>query len=153
MFGVLSSAVETGLMVLEPAYRTYKQLRSNESAAGEQERRDGHDERRRLLVHWIVYAVFRAVDCAARGWLPAYGLFNIAAVVWLRAGGGTDTVYRTAVEPFLAEHETAVDHWLHRFDRARDTVNNATAALGSAAAAAVAGAAHDEDDDASPPPS
>lgn len=136
MFGFLSSAVETGLMVLEPAYRTYKLLRSNAStAAGEQERR------RRLLAHWIVYAAFRAVDCAARDWLPAYGLFSVAAVVWLRAAGGTDAVYRAAVEPFLAKHETAIDHWLHRFDHARDTVNNAAAALGSAA----------QDEDETPP--
>jgi len=137
MFETLSSAFATGLMVLEPAYRTYRLLAADEPAAGERDRRD--DERRRLLVHWVVYAAFRAVDFAARGWLPAHGLFSVAAVVWLRAGGGTDAVYRAAVEPFLAEHGTAVDRWLRRFDRARDAVNGATATLGSAAAAAVAG--------------
>lgn len=143
MLGMLSSVIETVLMVLEPAYRTYKQLKTNVpvangSTASQSESRIATAERRRLLVHWIVYAVYRAVDCVARNSLPAYGLFSIGAVVWLRAGGGTDKVYRMAVEPFLAEHETHIDQWLERFDQVRDTVNNASATLGSVAATAAA---------------
>lgn len=136
MLGVLSSAAETALMVLEPAYRTYKELKTGETAA------DGDDvaaaaagnpaERRLLLVHWIVYAAFRAVDCVARPVLPMYNLLAIAAVVWLRTGG-TDTVYRRLIRPFLADNEAAVDQWFDGFDRARNTA----ASLGAAAVSAV----------------
>lgn len=138
MLGMLSSAIETGLMVLEPAYRTYKQLKSNESVDGSSLQEESSVmECRELLVHWITYATFRALDCIVRNWLPAYSLLSIGVIVWLRRAGGTDKVYRMAIEPFLAEHELVIDQWLNRFGQARDTMNNATATLSSVAAAAV----------------
>lgn len=140
MLGILSSAAETALMVLEPAYRTYKELNTSENAA------DGDGERRRLLVHWVVYAAFRAVDCVVRPVLPMYNLLSISSVVWLRAGG-TDTVYRTLIRPFLADNEAVVDQWFDGFERARNTVTSTAAGLSAAAVAAVT---DDQRDDADP---
>lgn len=129
---MLSSVIETGLMVLEPAYRTYKQLKPKESVdESSSEAESFKKERRRLLIHWIVYAVFRAVDCILRNWLPLYCWLNIGAVLWLRSDDNTEKVYRMTIEPFLADHEEIIDQWLGRFNQARDKVNNATTVLGS----------------------
>lgn len=138
IIGILSSAVETALMVLEPAYRTYKELKVADNAADGEGSNAARDpgERRRLLVHWVVYAAFRAVDCVARPVLPMYNVLSLAAVVWLRAGG-TDTVYQTLIRPFLADSEATVDQWFDGFERARNAVAMTAAGLGAAAATAV----------------
>lgn len=181
MFSILSAATETALMVLEPAYKTYKELNTADTVRGADALTDGAGKidgfvenvdsvdgavtadgatdgggvdavrvsdpaiRRKLLVHWIVYATFRAVDCLVRPWLPIYNVFKIGAVVWLRAGG-TETVYRTLIGPFLSDNEPAIDHWLYRYDQAKDTVATATTALSTAAADAVGGSSSDEED-------
>lgn len=149
MLDLLASVVETALMVLEPAYKTYKELsggggggRTVDGAVPE-----AAERRRQLLVHWIVYAAFRAVDCVARPWVPMYSLISIAAVVWLRAGG-SETVYETAIRPFLSENEAAIDQWFDRFDRAKESVANTTTAMSMAAAAAVSAADADADAEA-----
>lgn len=184
MFSILSYATETALMVLEPAYKTYKELNTtdtirgadasvdgamkvdvpveNAAAADGGENATGSDGgtdtggvdavrvsdpeiRRKLLVHWIVYATFRAVDSLVRPWMPIYNIVKIMAIVWLRAGG-TETVYRTLIGPFLADNEPSIDHWLYRYDRAKDTVATATTVLSTAAADAVGGGSSEEED-------
>lgn len=157
MFGILSAFVETALMVLDPAYKTYKELktfyrqdaipdddgksppsRGKDTDVGEGlDDGDRSEQRRWLLTHWIVYAAYKAVDFVARPWLPMYGIINIAVVVWLRSGGST-IVYRSFIEPFLNEHEPTVDAWLERFDEAKDKMSDATAVLSTAASAAAA---------------
>lgn len=180
MFGILAVVAETLLLVLEPAYRTYKELKNentglapiqlstvsggsnnNNNAAtnavavtppqpqlqssvaaadkGEQQQQRQLDERRCLLVHWIVYSAFRAVDGVTQPFLPFYGVVKIVAVVWLRAGG-TEIIYRTIIMPFLAKNEPLADQWLNKYDQAKNTATTVTTEVvgmvtGTAAAA------------------
>lgn len=127
MFGILAFVTETALMMLEPVYQTYKGLEANETGEGNLD----PEEWRRLLVHWIVYGAFRAVESLARPWVPFYDLVKIGTIVWLRAGG-SETVYQTIIRPFLVEHELDIDQWIEQLNRTRDTVMTATAVISSA---------------------
>lgn len=162
MLGVVSTFMEMALMVLEPMYRSYKELKAvdggggggdsglagtaaevgtettettitSSSAATEEEQQQRRQQQQGrlgvLLMHWIVFGVFRGVEWFVSP-LPLYNTFKIGAIVWLRVGGGTETVYRKFIEPFFAQNEPIVDQWLERCDRARDTVVTTTAALG-----------------------
>ncbi|XP_060845574.1 protein YOP1 homolog [Rhopalosiphum padi] len=130
MFGILAFVTETALMMLEPVYQTYKGLEATETGG------EGPDpaEWRRLLVHWIVYGAFRAVESLARPWVPFYNVVKIGAIVWMRAGG-SETVYQTIIRPFLAENEQAIDEWIDQINRTRDTVMAATSVLSAAVTA------------------
>ncbi|XP_060863685.1 receptor expression-enhancing protein 5-like [Metopolophium dirhodum] len=130
MFGILAFVVETTLMMLEPMYQTFKGLEANETGEGNLDPEDW----RRLLIHWIVYGAFRAVESLARPWVPFYDVVKIGTIVWLRSGG-SDTVYQTIIRPFLVEHEPDIDQWIEQLNRTRDTVMSATAALSSAVTA------------------
>lgn len=130
MFGVLAFVVEATLMLLEPAYRTYKGLEATETDGGTVD----PAEWRRLLVHWIVYGAFRAVESLARPWVPFYDVLKIAAIVWMRAGG-SETVYQSIIRPFLVENEPAIDQWMDQLNRTRDTVMTASSALSAAVTA------------------
>lgn len=130
MFGILAFVTETALMMLEPVYQTYKGLEANETGEGNLD----PEEWRRLLVHWIVYGAFRAVESLARPWVPFYDLVKIGTIVWLRAGG-SETVYQTIIRPFLVEHESDIDQWIEQLNRTRDTVMTATAVISSAVTA------------------
>lgn len=117
---MISFATEMALMVLEPMYQTFKELKTNDAqrtaaAAASQQRS------RELLVHWMVYGAFRVV-CLVAEPLPMYNVMKIGAIVWLRSGG-TETV-RRLMQRFLAEHEPTVDRWLERFNRAVETFPN-----------------------------
>ncbi|XP_025196028.1 receptor expression-enhancing protein 5-like [Melanaphis sacchari] len=130
MFGLLASVTEIALMMLEPVYQTYKGLEANETGGNGLDQ----DVWRRLLVHWIVYGVFRAVEGLARPWVPFYDLVKIGAIVWLRAGG-SDTVYQMIIRPYLAENEQAIDEWIDQMNRTRETVMAATSVLSAAVTA------------------
>lgn len=96
-------------------------------------------ERRWLLIHWIVYASYNVVDFVARSLLPMYDVISIVTVLWLRLGG-SEKVYRSFIEPFLAERELVIDRWLERFSQAKDTMTDASAVLSVTAAAATSAA-------------
>lgn len=173
MFSLVASIFETGFMVLEPAYRTYKVLKSSsglDNGSGNQSGNQIHsrpgnrpgflmnggpesepgsvpvnepingpedgfdpddqadkksDQRRLLLMHWIVYAAFQAVGCLTQPWLPFFSIISIVTVVWLRCGG-TEIVYQKLVEPFLSEHEQAIDQVIDKFDQTKNTVTTVT---------------------------
>lgn len=178
MFRLIASIFETGFMVLEPAYRTYKVLKSGnqpdtkaddqtdyktgyqannrtmnrpgimlnsrleskpdgrlESETDNRPEKDSEnqpnsqadkdsDQHRLLLMHWIVYAAFQAVECVTQPWLPFFPAICIVTVMWLRYGG-TEIVYQKLVEPFLIEHEQAVDQVVDRFEQAKSSVATA----------------------------
>ncbi|CAI6358657.1 unnamed protein product [Macrosiphum euphorbiae] len=130
MFGILAFVTETALMMLEPVYQTFKGLEANETGEGNLD----PEEWRQLLIHWIVYGAFRAVESLARPWVPFYDMVKIGTIVWLRAGG-SDTVYQTIIRPFLVEHEPDIDQWIEQLNRTRDTMASATSALSSAVTA------------------
>ncbi|XP_015366883.1 PREDICTED: HVA22-like protein k [Diuraphis noxia] len=127
MFGILAFITETALMMLEPVYLTYKGLEAAETGEGSLE----PDQWRRLLVHWIVYGAFRALESLARPWVPFYDVLKICAIVWLRAGG-SETVYQTVIRPFLAEHESDIDMWIDQLNNTRNTVMAATTVISAA---------------------
>ncbi|XP_022166182.1 receptor expression-enhancing protein 5-like [Myzus persicae] len=127
MFGILAFVTETALMMLEPVYLTYKGLEAVEAGEGSLD----PEQWRRLLVHWIVYGAFRAVEGLARPWVPFYDVVKICAIVWLRAGG-SDTVYQTIIRPFLVEHEPDIDMWIDQLNRTRDSVVAATTVISAA---------------------
>lgn len=177
MFGLIATAFEMSFMVLEPAYRTYKVLKSSKGMNTKLENngeavnrpaiwvssRNGNeteevpdggpdkdkdkdtDQRHLLLMHWIVYAAFQATEWITKPVLPFYPVISIVTVVWLRTGG-TEVVYRNLVEPFLFEHEQAIDKILNKFDQAKGTVINVTDGLQQANAAAAAAAAETDDE-------
>lgn len=130
MFGILSFVTEMALMMLEPVYQTYKGLEAAESGGNGLE----PTEWRRLLIHWIVYGAFRAVESLAKPWVPFYDLLKIGAIVWLRSGG-SNTVYQMIIRPFLAENEPAIDEWIDQMNRTRETVMAATSVLSAAVTA------------------
>ncbi|KAL5238524.1 hypothetical protein ACI65C_005934, partial [Semiaphis heraclei] len=130
MFGILAFITETALMMLEPVYLTYKGLEAAETGEGSLE----PEQWRRLLIHWIVYGAFRAVESLARPWLPFYDVLKIGAIVWLRAGG-SETVYQTFIRPFLVEHEPEIDQWIDQLNRTTNTVMAATTVISAAVTA------------------
>lgn len=116
---VLAVSTESILMVLEPAYRSHK--------AGLESCSDGDVQR--LLVHWIVYAAFRVVDCFFGPVCPMYATAKLAMVAWLRVGNGAETLYRSVIGPFLDAHGPVFDAWLDRYDAVVGKVANTAAAL------------------------
>lgn len=122
MFGVLLAAGETALMLVEPTYRCYKTLTDETGAA------TNDDAHRVLLVHWVAYGVFRAVDILVESWCPMYGVAKLAAIVWLRAAG-SEQLYRSAIEPFFDHCGPTVDPWLHQYREVVDHVMNTVTAF------------------------
>lgn len=138
---MLVVAVETALMVLEPAYRTYK---TNAETSDE--------DMQRLLVHWIIYATFRIIDCFFGHWFPMYSGVKLAAIVWLRASG-SEKLYQSIVGPFLDDYGPIVDAWLDRYNYMIDKVVNTAAVLTNLSdMTAVEGAAVDKGQDAAAAP-
>ncbi|VVC38759.1 TB2/DP1/HVA22-related protein, partial [Cinara cedri] len=133
------SIFEAALMLLEPAYRTYKHLRTTRPTSEGEEHHDDDEEGRKLFTHWVVYAAVRIVDCALCPWMPLFGLAKIAGIVWLRAGG-IQKCYQAFVGPFLDDNQLAIDDLLERYDQAKNSMVNATSALTSAATDMAAGA-------------
>lgn len=86
------------------------------------------NQRRLLLMHWIVYATFHFADCLTRPWLPLFSFISIAAIVWLRAGG-TEIIYRNIVEPYFIENESRIDKWMDDFHQLKNTVVNSAGVL------------------------
>ncbi|VVC38758.1 TB2/DP1/HVA22-related protein [Cinara cedri] len=139
MFLFLASIFEAALMLLEPAYRTYKYLRTTETTSQDEEYQDDEEESRELFTHWVVYAAVRMVDCALCSWMPLFGLTKIAGIVWLRAGG-IQKCYQAFVGPFLDDNQLVIDDWLERYDQVKNSMVNTTTALTSAATDMAAGA-------------
>lgn len=102
MFSALAVVAEMTLMLLEPAYRTYKTMNVT------------NDDMQRLFIHWIVYSVFRVVDCWAVHWCPMYSVVKLFTIMWLRTTG-SEKLYWSIIQPFLDEHRSAVDSWLNRY--------------------------------------
>lgn len=123
MLGIVSAGFEMVFMVLEPAYRTYKELTWTQPTTVSRGVAQAVAERRRqLMVHWIVYSAFRSTDWLARALLPGYNMIKIAVVVWLCPCGGTETVYESLIGPFLRRNERTADWWLTTADRGRTVI-------------------------------
>lgn len=130
MMTELATLVETALMVLEPAYSTYKVLKLEAEVETKPKSAlvEDNPKRRRLLTHWIVYSVVRAVDCAVHKWLPFYASAKIVAVVWLRSGG-SEIAYERFIEPLLADNEPAANWFFDEFNRIWNKATSAAAAV------------------------
>lgn len=81
------------------------------------------DERRSVLVHWIVYGTFRAFELVARPWMPSFDVIKIVIIFWL-CWSGPDAAYKKVVMPVLDEYGPIIDYWLGRYE---DTVDNVVA--------------------------
>lgn len=102
MFSTLAVAAETALMMMEPAYRTYKTMITS------------NNDMQWIFIHWIVYSVFRVVDCLTEHWCPMHSVVKLITIIWLRMGG-SEKLYRSVIQPFLNEHEPSIDSWLSRY--------------------------------------
>lgn len=123
MLGIISTGFEMFFMVLEPAYRTYKELAWVQSTTMTRGVAQAVAERRRqLMVHWIVYSAFRVTDWPAQILVPGYSFVKIAIIVWLGPGRGTETVYESIISPFLRRNERTADQWLTTVNRERVSI-------------------------------
>ncbi|XP_035544832.1 putative HVA22-like protein g [Juglans regia] len=97
-----------------PALECYKTVEKN---------RVGIEELRFWCQYWIIVAILTALERVVdvfMTWFPLYGEMKLALIIylWYPKTKGTGYVYDTLLRPYVAKHETDIDHKLSEW-RAR----------------------------------
>lgn len=67
-----------------------------------------------LFIHWIVYSVFRVIDCWSEHWCPMHSVVKLVTIIWLRMGG-SEKLYWSVIQQLLNEDGSSIDLWLSRY--------------------------------------
>ncbi|XP_042940993.1 putative HVA22-like protein g isoform X2 [Carya illinoinensis] len=91
-----------------PALECYKTVEKN---------RVGIEELRFWCQYWIIVAILTALERVVdvfMTWFPLYGEMKLALIIylWYPRTKGTGYVYETLLRPYVAKHETDIDHKL-----------------------------------------
>ncbi|KAF2500572.1 hypothetical protein BU16DRAFT_570144 [Lophium mytilinum] len=106
MFDFIADGLNTTITILFPIFASYKALHSSDPA---------------LLAPWLMYFVtltlahlLESTFAFILDWVPFYAWFRLFAHLYLVLPGsqGASFLYQTHIDPFLRDHERAIDDFI-----------------------------------------
>lgn len=133
---LISRSVVLVFGTLYPAYSSYKAVKTKNLK-----------EYVRLMMYWIVYALYTVVETITDltlAWFPLYYELKVAFVIWLLSPytRGASLIYKKCLHPLLSSREREIDEYIVQAkERSYETmVNFGKQGLSIAATAAVTAA-------------